>query len=179
LWLDEHLLAPVPHRHIADPKGPTIALVGDLNRDGLSDVVIAGTGSWDSEIASYAIFLNQGGWAGSAFAAEQTVNLAVLDVGDGDKLPVRFALGASTPNPFSRSMSLGFDLPRAERVRLEVFDLTGRRVHTLVSEFVAAGRHQSGWEGADERGQRLPAGIYLIRMKAGSFEATRRTVLMP
>ena len=120
-----------------------------------------------------------GMWAGSPFAAEQTADLTVVGVGDEGVLPAQFGLRESSPNPFSRSTSLDFELPRAERVRLEVFDVRGRRIHTLVSRYVPAGRHQTTWDGTDEQGRRAGAGVYFCRLQTGSFSATRRMVLLP
>jgi hypothetical protein len=94
--------------------------------------------------------------------------------------PVAFALHRGVPNPFTRSTVLAFDLPRAEHVRIDVLDMGGRRVRTLLAESRPSGRHSVTWDGRDERGRRAPAGVYLYRMKAGAFaSAGRRLVLLP
>jgi hypothetical protein len=90
-----------------------------------------------------------------------------------------YALHGGAPNPFTRSTVLAFDIPRAEAVRIEVFDITGRRVRTLVSGRWEAGRHHVVWDGRDERGARLAGGVYIHRMTAGTFSGTRHSVLLP
>jgi len=94
-------------------------------------------------------------------------------------LPVRFALRANQPNPFHTSTRLRFDLPVRSPVRIEVFDLAGRRVSTLVDGIQPAGRHSYEWDGAGSRGTRAAAGVYLCRMIAGDFRAQRHLVFVP
>ena len=79
-----------------------------------------------------------------------------------------------------RSTVLTFDLPRAAHVQLEVFDVNGRRVRTLLAEPRTPGRHSVKWDGTDDHGALLAAGIYLSRARAGTLEAaSRRLVLLP
>ncbi len=98
-------------------------------------------------------------------------------VEDGRTLP--FALRGGAPNPFSRSTVLPYELMRAGTVNLEVFDLGGRRVRRLVEGSLPAGVHQSTWDGADDAGRRLPAGVYLSTLRTGGRTATQRIVLLP
>jgi hypothetical protein len=94
-------------------------------------------------------------------------------------VPAEFALQLARPNPFSRSTSIHFDLPRASSVRIELFDVQGRRVAVLANHSESAGRHSVSWSGQTEGGLRAKAGIYLCRMTAGSFTAERRVTLLP
>lgn len=66
------------------------------------------------------------------------------------------------PNPFTRQTTLRFDLPQGSEVKLEVLDLTGRRVATLIDGFRFAGRQEVTFDGADR-----PAGVYLYRLQVG------------
>ncbi len=105
---------------------------------------------------------------------------SALDVPVGSGGAVAFALYGGAPNPFTRSTALAFDLPRAAHVRLEVFDVNGRRVRTLVAAPRSAGRHSATWDGRDDQGERVPAGLYLSRAQSGSLQtAVRRLVLLP
>ncbi len=94
-------------------------------------------------------------------------------------LPLEFALRAAAPNPFAGSTRLGFALPRASHVKLEVFDTAGRLVRSVLDGPFAAGEHSASWAGEDQTGGRSGTGVYFIRLQAGSFQATRRVVLMP
>ena len=84
-----------------------------------------------------------------------------------------FAFHGGAPNPFIGSTTVWFDLPRAENVRLDVFDTSGRRVRTLLAASQPAGRHAVTWDGRDDRGLRQPAGVYHCRLQAGAFVAAR------
>ena len=87
-----------------------------------------------------------------------------------------FALEPPMPNPFTMRATVGFTLPRACAVRLEVFDLAGRLVRTLADGEHVAGRHTVEWNGTGDAGRRLGPGVYLYRLRAGAFTATRRVV---
>lgn len=87
-------------------------------------------------------------------------------------------LAANRPNPFGRETTLSFVLPRAARAELSVFDLSGRRLRTLVQGEVGAGNHQIAWDGTDAQGRRLSAGVYLYRLEALGESLTGRMTLL-
>ncbi|MBD3219960.1 hypothetical protein GF314_01850 [bacterium] len=82
------------------------------------------------------------------------------------------------PNPFNPATSIRFDLPRAAHVVLDVLDLRGRRVTTLVDERRLAGEHTVTWRGRDLAGRPAPAGAYLLRLQADEVVQTSRVVLV-
>ncbi|MEO5616656.1 MAG: galactose oxidase-like domain-containing protein [Candidatus Eisenbacteria bacterium] len=96
-----------------------------------------------------------------------------------EPLPGEFALHPARPNPFSGETTLRFDLPTPTRVRIDVFDVQGRRVAQLLDEQMVAGRHTASWNGRFEQGSRTRAGVYLCRITAGAFVAERRITLVP
>jgi flagellar hook assembly protein FlgD len=69
------------------------------------------------------------------------------------------------------------DLPEDSSVRLQVTDVNGRTVRTLVDGGVPAGRHYIGWDGRDERGREVASGVYFYNVIAGSFHETKRMVV--
>jgi flagellar hook assembly protein FlgD len=83
------------------------------------------------------------------------------------------------PNPFTGGTVIGFELPRAEGVRLEVFDLAGRRVRVLADGSYEPGRWSAEWDRRDAAGRLARPGVYLYRLKAGAFHAERKMVMMP
>jgi flagellar hook assembly protein FlgD len=90
---------------------------------------------------------------------------------------VGLRLSAPSPNPFRGSTRLSFDLPAAGHARVEVFDVTGRRVAVLLDgERVAAGSHSVTWRGEDERGSFVAPGVYFARLTADAGEDTRKIV---
>ena len=69
-------------------------------------------------------------------------------------------------------------LPRAERVTLALFAANGARLRTIVDGTLPAGRHALAWDGRDERGARLPAGVYWARLQAGERSIERPFVII-
>lgn len=97
-------------------------------------------------------------------------------VGVEPALPRVAALRQSSPNPFGLRTSIRFDLPRRDRVSLRVYDVTGRVVRTLSNGVIEAGSHQATWDGRNDAGTLLEAGLYFCRLDAGSVSETRRMV---
>ena len=88
------------------------------------------------------------------------------------------AIRALAPNPARGATRVDFELPRAARVRLEVFGLAGQRVRTLVDGPLGAGPHSSAWDGRGDDGHRVAPGLYLVRLAAERAEVTSKLVLM-
>ncbi len=91
---------------------------------------------------------------------------------------VAFALLPARPNPARGSVTLPFALPRAGLVRLELYDLQGRRVHEH-SQWRPAGRHEQSWDLRDRDGGRVAPGVYSFRLLMGAERAERRLVVLP
>jgi hypothetical protein len=98
------------------------------------------------------------------------------NVGD---LPERFALYQNEPNPAGTATSIRFDLPRDGTIRLEVFDLLGRRVATVAEGYYPAGRYTRSWDLRDAGGERVRPGVYVCRYASGEFRALRKVGVVP
>ncbi len=88
------------------------------------------------------------------------------------------ALHEASPNPFNPHTSIGYSLAEAAPVTLAIYDVSGRRVRTLVRATQAAGEHSVVWDGTDERGSTLASGIYTARLETGAQVETRRLVML-
>ncbi len=88
-------------------------------------------------------------------------------------LPGTFALEQNYPNPFNPTTTVPFSLPRAGTARLDVFDMLGRQVRTLVDGTLPAGRHEVSFDAAS-----LPSGMYLYRLTTDAGVQTRTLALM-
>lgn len=84
-----------------------------------------------------------------------------------------YALNQNYPNPFNPTTQISFQLPQSGDVNLEVFDVLGRKVATLLNEQLKAGAHTVNFDAS-----RLASGIYIYRLKSGSFVSTRRMMLI-
>jgi len=85
-------------------------------------------------------------------------------------------LHQNCPNPFRTVTTIRFGLPRPARADLRLYDLGGRLMRTLVHERLLEGRHTVHWDGRDESGQPVSAGVYFLRLEAGEFNATRKMI---
>jgi len=110
---------------------------------------------------------------GGAIARTTTGGVTWIQENPGDKNTNAFALHQNYPNPFNATTTISFSLPSHSFVSLEVVDILGRPVATLISEELPAGNHTRRWNLA-----RLSSGIYCYRMKAGNFIETKKLVLL-
>jgi hypothetical protein len=97
---------------------------------------------------------------------------------DVPPLPASFALYQNVPNPFNPATTIRFDLPRRERVRLAVYDTSGRLVRTLVDGVREPGVKSVAWDGRNGIGRPVASGVYFYRITAGEFVQTRKMLLL-
>ncbi len=98
-----------------------------------------------------------------------------LSVGSGN---LAFALRGASPNPAMGRANLSFSLARDADVTLEVYNLQGARVRTVLNGTLTAGSHTVAWDGLDESGSRARAGTYFVRLASGGQSATSRFVFL-
>lgn len=99
-----------------------------------------------------------------------------VGVDDPVTLPSALALAAPRPNPMRGAGAVLFSLPRESDVSLEVVDVQGRVLRTLVSGLRGAGEHRATWDGADAEGREAAAGVYFYRLRAGGETLSRKFV---
>ncbi len=108
----------------------------------------------------------------SKFSAPVSVT-AVTGLGSQSSLPKKFALKQNYPNPFNPSTIIAYALPRACHVKLEIFDILGRKIATLIDKNQAAGRYKIRWQARN-----VSSGIYFYRIHAGQFSKMRKMILL-
>ncbi|MBN2425232.1 MAG: SMP-30/gluconolactonase/LRE family protein [Calditrichaceae bacterium] len=84
-----------------------------------------------------------------------------------------FRLNKVYPNPFNPATKISYELPKASRVELSIYNLLGQRLDTLVSETQAAGSYEYQWRAND-----MPSGVYFCRLNADGFSASRKMILI-
>jgi hypothetical protein len=94
------------------------------------------------------------------------------------ELPTALALSQNHPNPFNPQTVIGFSLPRAQDVRLKIFDVQGKLVRTLVEGRIEAGVHQVTWRGQDDRGSQVASGLYFYRLSSEDGDHVRKMTLL-
>lgn len=94
-------------------------------------------------------------------------------------LPTRFALHQNQPNPFRARTTIWFELPVGAMVRLEVFDVEGRRLRVLADRYYGPGHQSVDWDKRATAGNSVGPGVYFYRIEAGPFRDRRQMVLLP
>jgi hypothetical protein len=167
--------------------GGNFASIGGQARDGLAalDVATGAATSWDPDALGTvrALSLQQGEiYAGGSFntiAGGARPNFAGFQepsVGVTEQLPERPpALIQAAPNPFRSDVTLRFALPEPGAARIEIFDVAGRRVRDLIRNG-RAGEQQVDWDGRDEAGGSVAAGVYLVRLRAGTEDLSAKVL---
>jgi subtilisin family serine protease len=110
-----------------------------------------------------------------ALAGEQDQSRA------GPGLPRAFSLSQNAPNPFNPSTTVSYSVPEDTeplRVKLTVYDIRGRTVAVLADRVQDGGNYTVNWDGTDKAGRQVASGIYFYRLRAGSFTATRKMVML-
>jgi hypothetical protein len=96
---------------------------------------------------------------------------------DGRSLtPLTFGLGRMGPNPFIQRTTIDYQLPQAGLVNLAVYNITGQRVRTLVSQNLPPGYYSQVWDGRNDGGRALSAGVYIVRLNASGRSASQKIV---
>ncbi|MCK9212426.1 MAG: T9SS type A sorting domain-containing protein, partial [Ignavibacteriaceae bacterium] len=101
-----------------------------------------------------------------------------LAVEDNAPVPVEYILQQNYPNPFNPSTTINYNLPTSGLVSLNVYDLLGREVASLVSTEQSAGQHSATWNGKNNSGNAVPSGVYLYSLSAGNYKSTMKMILM-
>lgn len=112
----------------------------------------------------------------TAVIDELLLNPAAVDdvpgVAGGPKIQAR-------PNPFNPRTEIHFELPVAGRVELDIHDARGRLVRRLINDLnYGKGHHVAAWDGTDDKGQALPSGLFLARIRSAGFSAFTKLTLL-
>ncbi len=97
---------------------------------------------------------------------------------DETALPVTFALEQNYPNPFNPETTIRYQLPIASEVKLQIYNLLGQRIVTLVDNQQPAGFYSVQWGGKDKQGYPVASGVYLYSIKAENFVQVRKLILV-
>ena len=162
-----------------DPANPANAATrGDNTRDNVEQVVLpaAAPGLYSVFVRHKGALVN-GAQDYSIVASGELEPPEIVGV-DAAAGAAGFAIAGAYPNPFVAGTRIELVLPARGAVEVGVYDLGGRRVRDLDRSLREAGRHVLTWDGRDERGARLPAGIYFLRAAADGAERVQRLILL-
>ena len=116
-----------------------------------------------------------GNWGPAGSLQLVVIGAQPLDVAGA---PLEYALGDGVPNPATDRSRIHFSMPEKGSVDLGVYDVTGRRVRSLVGATLAAGVHEAAWDLRDESGALVSAGVYYYRLAVAGRTFTRRLIAL-
>jgi hypothetical protein len=112
-------------------------------------------------------------------AASFEVTGGTVAVAEQGAAPARPVLAAPAPNPFSAGTQITFSLPATSRVRVDIFDVSGRHVRRLLEGVAEAGNHVRQWDGLDTAGKPSAAGVYLVQFEVNGATQTQKLIRLP
>ena len=115
--------------------------------------------------------------AGNQSGYTEVVEAAVLSI-DVNAVPEVFAIHQNYPNPFNPTTKINYDLPEDALVTINIYDVMGRSISTLISSPQSAGYRSIQWNATNSYGEPVSAGMYIYTIQAGEFRATKKMVLL-
>jgi hypothetical protein len=93
-------------------------------------------------------------------------------------IPDQTILFQNYPNPFNSQTVISFQIKTATKVKLEFYDILGKKIQTLVDDFKSTGYYSESWDGKDENGLQVPTGIYFYRLKTNNYIQTKKLLII-
>ena len=107
------------------------------------------------------------------------VSTTAVGIDEDGTIPDQFALHQNYPNPFNPSTQISFDIPQGgENVMLNIYNILGQNVSTLVNGVMTPGRYTMEWNATDEIGNPVASGIYFYELRSPSFTARKKMLLI-
>jgi CotH kinase protein/Lamin Tail Domain/Fn3 associated/Secretion system C-terminal sorting domain len=172
LWADKEMEEGILH---LDLKLSSIGEELGLGKDTDSGFVMIDTFSFAAQTTDVSYGRSPDGSNERSFFMTPTPGTSNVSVSSNHdlELPQEYALAQNYPNPFNPVTSIHYELPTDSRVDLVVYDISGRKIADVISEYQAAGFHTISWNAV-----KFPSGIYFYRLTAGDHVETRKMILM-
>ncbi len=107
-----------------------------------------------------------------------SLEVGPVGIGDLEALPTTYDVSRNYPNPFNPTTTINYQLPKADDVKLVIYNVLGQRVRTLVNGRVEPGRYKVVWNGRNEAGVQVSSGIYIYRFEAGDFRRVHKMIML-
>jgi hypothetical protein len=165
------------------PKDGTGEVVGSGTLSNADSAAVAGRFDYVAGIWNYRFVTADGsmGVHNTKYAVRllyKSLGWTPLFVKDVPGTPTQYALEQNYPNPFNPTTVIRFSLPKEDHVKLEVYDITGSLVKTILNEAVRVGNKEVTWDGTNYAGAKVASGMYFYRLQAGTFVASHKMLLL-
>jgi hypothetical protein len=148
--------------HYSISSSDSIAEIAITDEAGQKTVLLAGEGTLNLQ-------------TGASYRLTVRTNItAVEDV----NIPDEFTLSQNYPNPFNPVTNIRYGIPEASHVKVQIFNVQGQLVRTLLSAEQPAGYHTIQWNGRNDFGNQLGSGVYFYRVQAGKEQMIKKMLLV-
>jgi hypothetical protein len=119
-----------------------------------------------------------GEWAGGINFYQDTSSSDVSEMYEEEGIGRHFSLAQNYPNPFNQQTVIEYDLPKATRVKICIYNILGQRVRMLIDLSQNAGHRKISWDGRNDQGEELSSGIYFYRLTTEDFSESKKMLLL-
>ena len=165
---------------IWDDTTGTAFLVPVQNIAGIMTALAQATGEYIADF-SWSVWADDGFDQVEASNGPRTITVDVgwyLGADDEAAIPGVFALHQNYPNPFNPVTTIRYDVPEQSHVTMDIYNLLGQRVATLVNGIQEPGYHAIMWNGTNMHGAAMSSGMYFYHIQAGDFRAVKKLILV-
>jgi len=154
-------------------SGPFGMALGDTQ-----EVIIALVGGMGSDrLASISVMKHHARWAHTLAMGNYELGFKEDPIPVMEPVPGHYFLYHNYPNPFNAGTEIRYDLPVQRHVKLTIYNLLGQMVKVLIDKNQEAKSYKIRWDGTDSRGEKVPTGLYLYRIEAGSMILMKKMLL--
>jgi len=114
----------------------------------------------------------------SEYSETLTASVEWLNNQKGENLPIAFKLHQNYPNPFNPKTKINYDIPNYSNVNIVIIDLSGSEIKSLVNKKHTSGRYSITWNGTNNNGDKVAAGMYLYKIQSGGFTKMEKMILL-
>lgn len=167
-WVDGTTLAP-GERQLYISCGPFEMALGDTQNVTIAIIGAITAEHYLNNITVLKYFTDQVRWIYDNW---------IVDIEEEQSVPTSFSLSQNYPNPFNPMTTVRYNLPETSIVEISIYNILGKKISTIVNETQQAGVKEVIWNGTDDLGRAVSAGIYIYQIRAGEFIESRKMVLM-
>lgn len=103
---------------------------------------------------------------------------SIVGANDATYTPLKTELFRNYPNPFNPETSIRYSIASPSQVRMDIYNIKGQLIRTLINESKSAGEHRAIWNGKDDKGNSVSSGVYFYKLSSGRFSSTKKMILM-
>jgi len=132
---------------------------------------------WRVIIEEYAIYISQDGSVSIEESGEDGKGTGGV-MSEGEDPSFVYSLNAAAPSPFVKTTTISYSIARPDEVSLNIYDINGRLIKTLVDDKNDAGIYSVKWNGCDNNNRKVATGVYFTRLKSGNFTVVKKVILV-